>query len=150
MKRAPRKSLPAAQSQRGAVVVEMALILPFLLLLLVGTIDVSLLLREHQLLQNGAREGARISAQPANQVGPLNPTASLATIRQRVVDYLAEEGITILASDVTVNQGHTLIISGITVRASEVTVTYPRSPLIGFLTPGPVTLSVRSVFRNLY
>jgi Flp pilus assembly protein TadG len=45
--------------QRGAAVVEFALILPILLVLLVGTIDVSLALYDKAVITNASREGAR-------------------------------------------------------------------------------------------
>lgn len=45
--------------QRGAAVVEFALILPILLLLLVGTIDASLALYDKAVITNASREGAR-------------------------------------------------------------------------------------------
>jgi len=47
------------QNQRGAAVVEFALILPILLLLLVGTIDASLALYDKAVITNASREGAR-------------------------------------------------------------------------------------------
>ena len=53
-----RKAL-MPQRQRGAAVVEFALILPILLLLLVGTIDASLALYDKAVITNASREGAR-------------------------------------------------------------------------------------------
>ena len=47
------------KNQRGAAVVEFALILPILLLLLVGTIDASLALYDKAVITNASREGAR-------------------------------------------------------------------------------------------
>ena len=45
--------------QRGTALIEMAMILPLLTLLLVGIVNMGLMIREHQVLQNAAREGAR-------------------------------------------------------------------------------------------
>ena len=47
------------QKQRGAAVVEFALILPILLILLVGTIDASLAFYDKAVITNASREGAR-------------------------------------------------------------------------------------------
>jgi Flp pilus assembly protein TadG len=140
----------AGTGQKGVVAVELALMLPILLLFLAVTVDLGLLMREHQILQNAAREGARMSSLPRNQVGPWNPAADLDTIRQRVVDYLAEEGITISTADVDVVQDRLINLAATSVTASEVSVSYARDPLIGFVLPGPVTLSGEAVFKNLY
>ena len=135
----------------GVAVVEMAAVLPLLVLIMVTIIDLGLVLREHQIIQNAAREGARFSALPLNQVGPMNPSASIAAIQQRVVDYLAEENITAPANSITVNQQFAINIADYTVYGSEVTITYQRALLVpAFLPVEQVTLSGRSVFRNLY
>lgn len=49
----------ARRMQHGIAVVEFALILPLLLLLLLGTIDISLALLDKSLITNASREGAR-------------------------------------------------------------------------------------------
>jgi Flp pilus assembly protein TadG len=53
----PRSS--AARRQRGATVIEMAVILPVFLLLLVGVIELSLMFFTNLTLQYAVREGAR-------------------------------------------------------------------------------------------
>lgn len=137
-------------TEKGAVAVELALMLPILVAFFVVIVDLGLFLREHQIIENAAREGARLSALPRNQVASWNPDASLATVQQRVVDYLAEEGITIDPSAVDVNQSFPVVVAGQTPTASVVTVTYQRTPLSGFFSSDPVPLSARAVFRNLY
>jgi len=129
----------------------MAAVLPLLVLIMITIIDLGLVLREHQIIQNAAREGARFSALPLNQVGSINPSASIAAIQQRVTNYLAEENVTAPANSITVNQQFPISIAGYTVYGSEVTITYERALLVaGFFPPGKVTLTGRSVFRNLY
>ncbi|HXG92283.1 MAG TPA: TadE family protein [Blastocatellia bacterium] len=158
---------------RGAVVVEFALILPFLVVLFVAIIDLGLLIREHQVVQNAAREGARFSSLPQNFVDSTNPSATADAIAARVSDYLTQEGITINAGgctsspdpndstklqwtcgDVTIRQWYPITMpGGIRAYGSEIKVTYNRSLLVPgapFLSAGDVTLSGRSVFRNLY
>ena len=67
--------------QRGAAVVEFALILPILLGLLVGGIDASLALYDKAVITNASREGARAG------IMARNPQLSDAQIRQVVNQY---------------------------------------------------------------
>jgi len=142
------------QDQRGAVLVEMAIILPLLLVLLVGAVDYGLILREYQILQNAAREGARLSILPQYCISSTPATDQAAVsnaIKQRVVDYLAQEQITIATTDVTVAQNIVVNIGGgLSATASKITVSYTRSVLIGNGWPfGPVALRAEATFRNL-
>ncbi len=140
-------------SQRGAVLVEFAIILPFLALIFLTIVDFGLVLREHQILVNAAREGARFSSLPKNWVASQNPGASISAIQQHVVDYCAEEGITIATTDVTVNQNASFNVAGITVQASEVTVFVNRQLLVPatlFFGSGSVDLRGHAVIRNFY
>ena len=149
----PRYRAVEHAGERGAVIVEMAMVLPFLVILLLGILDMGLLLREHELVQNAAREGARLSILPQNLVGPCNPTARKLTIQQRVVDYMAQSNITITTSQVTVDQAVPITVGSITEYGSRVTVSYTRSllvPAAGYLPFGSVTLTGTAVFRNLY
>ena len=136
----------------------MAVVLPLLTLLLIGIVNMGFLIREHQVLQNAAREGARYSTLQANRIdeaGDATAQAALLTkLKTRVQRYLAQERITIALSDVTIDQNYTYAAdASTTVTASKVTVSYSRSMLIpaGWLWPfGPVTLTGDAVFRNLY
>ncbi len=122
------------KDQRGAVVVEMAIVLPLFAILLLGAFEFGSIAHDHQALQNAAREGARFS---------------------RVVAYLQGEKITVSAADVTVNQSYPITIGGLTVMGSRVTVNYQRSlifPGITGLIPsaGTMQLQGNAVFRNFY
>jgi Flp pilus assembly protein TadG len=137
------------KQEKGVICVELAVILPFLTLLLLGALDLGLLIHEHQVLQNAAREGARYSAQ--HRMGVHSVT--LATIQTRVVNYCAQQNITIQAGDVAVNQAYQHTHGGTTISGSQVTITRSRS----MITPGmsqllgdTVTLRGQGVFRNLY
>lgn len=68
-----------SQSRRGAAAVELAFILPVLLILLVGIWEISRLVDAYQLLNNACREAGR-------QAAAGNMTA--AEVQQVVVDYL--------------------------------------------------------------
>src|SRR5438876_6427358 len=133
--RAGRKYMRCSRhGTTGVAVVELAAMLPLLVLIIITIIDMGLVLREHQILQNAAREGARFSALPLNQVGPVNPSASIAAIQQRVTDYLAEEKVKAPANSITVNQQFPISVAGSTVYGSEVTIKYQRDLLVsGFL-----------------
>ncbi len=147
-----RKS-PTATRERGAVIVEFAMMLPLLIIIFVAIIDLGLVIHEHQILQNAAREAARFSALPRNQISPLNPIASASAVRQRVMDYCAERNITVPPADITVSQQHPITVGALTVMGSEVTISYTRPFLIAgaaFLPVGDMVLSGRAVFRNLY
>jgi len=147
-----RSRLP--RQQRGAVLVEMAIILPVLTLLLVGIVNMGLLIRDYQVLQNAAREGARYSALQINQIArATDPTATTNAIKDRVVTYLQHEKITsgCDATNVTIDQAYSypVTVAGVTVNAtgSKVTVSCARPMLIG---ASSVTLVGESVFRNFW
>ena len=152
----PARSRNGRRTSRapGAVLVELALVLPLLVILLLTSVDLGLILWEYQVLQNAAREGARFSALPRNWISPWNPIATDTDIKQRVLDYLQQEGImTVVAADITVNQQFPIPAGAITPFGSEVTVTYNRALLVtgaGLLPFATMTLTGRAVFRNLY
>jgi TadE-like protein len=141
-------------AERGAVLVEFAIVLPLLALLFLTVIDLGLVIHEDQILQNAAREGARFSALPISWIDRLNPVATEAAIKERVVAYCREEGIVVNPADVTVGQRYPIDVGGgVTALGSEVVVSYERA----FLIPGApllpfnrVRLTSRAVFRNLY
>ena len=137
---------------RGTALVELAMLLPLLVVVFASAVDLGLLLREYAILQNAAREGTRFSALPRNQINPaVNPGATAALIQQRVVDYMAQENITVGTANIAVNQQYPIQVGSLTVRGSEVTVSYSRKLLVaGFLPLTQVTLTGHAIFRNLY
>jgi hypothetical protein len=74
-----RGGLRRIRNRRGQALAEMAIILPVLLLLVFGIIELANAWRTFQVVVNSAREGARVA---------ILPTASAAGIRTRVEDYL--------------------------------------------------------------
>jgi len=143
--------------QRGTALIEMAMVLPLLTLLLLGVVNMGIVIREHQILQNAAREGARYSTLQANRIDEAGDATAqalvLTKIKTRVQRYLAQERITIALSDVTVDQNYTYPVNASPVTASKVTVSYSRSMMLpqSWVWPfGPVTLTGQAVFRNLY
>jgi Flp pilus assembly protein TadG len=172
MKRISNKNRISGAAERGSVIVELALMLPLLAIFILGATDLGLIIREHQVLQNAAREGARFSAQPANRVDATNPAATPNSIRDKVISYLAQERITIAATNctadatvpkqwncgaITIRQEYPipLVINGVnfTDFGSSVAVTYNRSFLFkggSLFQFNSVSLNGNSVFRNLY
>jgi len=179
MRRISSNKRIARSDEQGSVIAELALTLPLLAILILGSVDMGVIVREHQLLQNAAREGARFSALPANNIAPSNPTATADAIRDKVVSYLAQEKINVTVSacaadgtvakkwnctmtspsggSITIWQESPIptLVGGVTITefGSAVTVTYPRALLF----PGgpvlgfnSVSLTGNSVFRNLY
>ncbi len=147
----------STKGERGTALLEMALVFPLLMLLFLIAIDLGLVLREHQILQNAAREGARFSALPANWVSPLNPAASVARIQQYVLDYLQRENIVINLSEVNLDQAYPInvTVNGVSMilTASEVRVSYTRSFLVvgaPFFPANQLVLTGRAVFQNFY
>jgi Flp pilus assembly protein TadG len=153
------KKETANSNDRGAVLVELALILPLLAILLLGIINMGLVVREHQVLQNAAREGARFSTLETNRMDTSDAPGTRADeIKDRVIVYLALHFADVSAGNrqtITANQEYTydITIAGVDVgdltidqafeiiidptptppkmeSGSEVTVTYDRAVLI--------------------
>ena len=80
-RKAGRRGGQSPAQQRGAAVVEFALILPILMGLLVGGIDASLALYDKAVITNASREGARAG------IVARNPQLTDAQIRQVVNQY---------------------------------------------------------------
>lgn len=93
-----RRGQSRARRRRGTATVELALVLPLLLTLLGGTLEVSRLLEARTVLSQAAREGGRQAA-----AGRLNEEG----VRQVVRDYLQNAGLPIANATITVvNQTH--------------------------------------------
>jgi Flp pilus assembly protein TadG len=75
------------KSERGAELIEMALVLPLLLLIIVGIVDFGFLFRELSVVTNAAREGARAGVLP-NYGADQN-------VLDRVQAYLDSSGINV-------------------------------------------------------
>jgi Flp pilus assembly protein TadG len=73
--------------ERGAELIEMALVLPLLMLIIMGIIDFGFLFREMSVVTNAAREGAR--------AGVLPDYSADANVSNRVQQYLNASGISV-------------------------------------------------------
>ena len=134
---------------RGTQIAEFALVLPLLLFISLGIIEGSSFIRVHQIINNAAREGARISTLPENRDHKTD-------IIQAVVDYANKNGVTLLAGDVDIDQTKIVTTStGANMSASQVVVTYGYhtqwlSKLPWFNVPDPVNLTATAEFVNFY
>jgi len=140
---------------RGAEIAEAALLLPLLCFICFGVIEVSSFVRVHQVINNAAREGARLSSLPENL--PNGQNDPVPGIKAAVVAYAQQNGLSgFSAGNVAVDQTKLITTAGgTTFSASQVTVTYPYSWLyIPGMTPystqtGTITLTASAEFRNL-
>src|SRR5688572_32271613 len=154
MKPVTNASSTRKHSQKGAVAVEMAIVLPLFAIFLLGIFDLGSAAREHQVLQNAAREGARFASMGTNSMAGANGATVLATIRARVLAYLQNEGVTVPAANIVVDQNFPVTVGTYTVEGTQVTITYNRPWIFtgsgGYLRlPGSLNLQGRAVFRNL-
>lgn len=139
--------------QQGVAAAELAIVLPLFGILLLGILEVGGMARDHQVLQNAAREGARFSALPGNQT---DGVAAVETrIKDRIIVYLANERITVAPADITVNQDYAMTVGAVNVTGSEITIAYRRPVMFTGLSNwialgATTTLQGRAVFRNFY
>jgi Flp pilus assembly protein TadG len=138
-----------ASDERGAELIELAIVFPILLLLVAGMVDFGFLFQRFEVVTNAAREGARIATLP----GYGAPDA-----RDRVRSYLSASGLTEPLADaaIPVNFGtETLPTSGKTVNTVSVAVSYPSrfsfigpiAAMVGGSGWGTITLTAASVMR---
>ena len=109
--------------ERGTQIAEMAVVLPLLVFLTLVVVEGAAFVRVHQVLNNAAREGARLSVILENR-------GATAEITNVVRQYALDNGATTSLNDpnltVTIDQGRTITTgSGVNINASRVTVTYP-------------------------
>lgn len=76
-------------SQKGAGLIEFALVFPLLLLLVVGLLEVGQGYKLYQNITNATREGARLSTQKYHN----QPTKAPDFLRDRITNYLSALGL---------------------------------------------------------
>jgi Flp pilus assembly protein TadG len=139
-----RRVLRRSKDERGAELIEFALVFPILLLVVAGIADFGFLFQRYEVVTNAAREGARMASLPSY---------TQSDVTQRVTSYLTMGGLT-LAPTVSVTWAPTTVGSN-TFQVATVTVEYPHqfniiSPIaamVGGSNFGTITLRSRSVMR---
>ncbi len=140
------KLSPTAHEQRGAAVIEGALILLAFLTVFFGIWEAGRLMNVQQCVTNGAREGARFAVTPLTQTSCL-PTDT--AIRDRVNIFL--QAASINGATITINSGNGIgtptVVNG--KQYTRVRVTYDYSflgiPLLNGLT---TTLHGEALMKN--
>ena len=89
------------RDQRGQSLVERALVLPLLLLLLAGIVDLGRAFYSHIAITNAAREGARRASRYPR---PVDGTG-YAFVKQAVLDECQAAGIVLTMDDVAITTG---------------------------------------------
>jgi Flp pilus assembly protein TadG len=148
------KPTDGRHGERGTATVEFALLLPVLVVLALIVSEGAAAIRTHQVLNNAAREGARVSSLPDSALldGASDP-AVITAVKNAAVTYATTNGVPISAANVTVNQ--LLLVptaGGVGVTASQVTIdySYPLTYLPNFGSSVSVPMSVSVEFKNFY
>jgi Flp pilus assembly protein TadG len=115
------------RSERGAELIEFALVLPLLLFIIMGLIDFGFLFQRFEVVTNAAREGARMAVLPGY---------ATADVEARVQNYVSSGGLattstnpSVAVTNVTIPTGGGPVMQG-----KQVVVTYTSS----YLFLGPV------------
>lgn len=150
----------------GTQVVELALVLPLLLFLALAVSEGAGMIRAHQVLNNAAREAARLSVfqQNAGNLSFLQDTATCYLIRNgmrppavQIPSQCPARAATPTCTSYTVNVNQAVLINngGVFIPASQVTVTcgyrlnfLPRLPWFGV--NNVVNLFGQAEFRNFW
>jgi Flp pilus assembly protein TadG len=127
-------------SEKGAELVEFALVLPLMLILIGGIVDFARLFHSYEVVTNAAREGARLASLPGYDIN------NYQTVRDRVAAYLVNTnavGAFVTTVDPTPIPIATVddVARGSGVRVS---VTYTHD----FLFVGPIFGLINQTFRN--
>jgi len=135
------------RSDDGAELIEMAIVLPLLLLLFFGMVDFGFMFQRYVVLTNAAAEGARVASLPGY---------TTADVIARVNAYAVDGGI---PGPVTTTRVAVALPGGAgggTWPGSQVTVTHvynfqyigPILTIFGRATPGSVTMTSRATMRH--
>jgi Flp pilus assembly protein TadG len=124
--------------ERGAAAVELALVMPILVMLLFGIIEFARVWNVRQTMTDAAREGARVAV--VNN-GLISAAVLQDSVIRIVTNAASAAGMDLAQLTVT----STGIGSG---QTASVQVAYVYEPLMGLVLPGPITLNTSSVMRN--
>ncbi len=122
--------------ERGAAVVEFALVLPLLLMLVLGAIDWGWYFYTREVVTNAAREGARAGSVSAVGTDAITAASSAATT---YLSNLSLTGGSVNATTPDVTVGATVT------HTVRVVVTFPAGSLTGFTLPGFTSLVPSSI-----
>src|SRR5689334_513078 len=145
----PQPRLMATKREaRGTQVAELAIVLPLLLFLSLAVSEGAYMIRVHQVLNNAAREGARLAVEQQNydtsnaltNCATAPPNTSHAALCQAIISYAQNNGITAGSGfnrcngnagtnglNISINQQYLIpaIGGGLNMTGTQVTVTCP-------------------------
>jgi Flp pilus assembly protein TadG len=133
------------RSERGAELIEFAVVMPILIFIIAGIFEFGMMFRALEAVTNAAREGARVGVLPGYDVPD---------VQTRVDDYLNASGLTGTHTTTVTNQ--TLATGAGTFTARSVNVSYPYqfvvlsgfAPLVGGSAFAPINLTAASIMRT--
>jgi len=138
----------AVRDTRGAELVEFALVLPILLLVIAGILDMGFLFNNYEIVTNAAREGARMAAIPGFTDD---------AVKDRVNKYVSGAGLPGGAVTTTVDRAVRIDFTGGSFSGVKVVVSYPYTylilgPVSGLFAGGPIdddiTLKATATMRT--
>jgi Flp pilus assembly protein TadG len=142
------------RTDRGAALVEFALVVPLLLVVIAGIVDFGFAFQRYEVVTNAAREGARLATLP----GYNDQAAVDARVRAYVMEGLSisagQLGASMPSGAVTLTNAD-LTIAGQPVPTAIVTVNYNHTflmlgPMLGLINKswdGSITLTAKSQMR---
>ncbi|MEO6528474.1 MAG: TadE/TadG family type IV pilus assembly protein, partial [Gemmatimonadaceae bacterium] len=131
------------QSQRGAALVEFALVVPFLMIIMCATIDFGLAVYTLNNLTAAVREGGRYAGARITA-----PVTNDSTVRQRVYDYIIgmNNGLTPAATRNLITVDYVAGTGMITVKITGYPYR-PVTPLANVINLNPILLNRTAIFR---
>jgi Flp pilus assembly protein TadG len=139
---------PKIRDERGASIIETALVSMLLLLMIGGTIDLGGAFQNFIIITNAAREGARMAARVPCKAD--NRALLRAAIVQAVINEAANSNLTLADGNVTIDPdpvGGPCAEPG---EPIEVLVTVPYQTLLGALWGGAATINVANSATMAY
>lgn len=131
------------RAERGAELIEFALVFPLLLLLVLGMVDFGFLFQRYEVLTNAAREGARLAVLPGY---------STADVQARVCNYLTSGGIAVTGGCptptnpvITPSNTTVAVAGGTPLSAKRVQIVYTNS----YLFIGPIAKMFGGTFTTV-
>ena len=112
------KRIRNLSDQRGAQLIEAALVLPLLLLVVLGILDFGMLFWQFESVTNAAREGARVA---------ILSGYSTTDVENRVQQYLDDAGLTDTAAISVVAPAGVDVGGGTCITMTGATVSYPHT-----------------------
>jgi Flp pilus assembly protein TadG len=132
------------RSERGAELIEFAVVMPILIFIIAGIFEFGMMFRALEAVTNAAREGARVGVLPGYNAPD---------VQTRVNNYLAASGLTGPRTTTVTNQTIATGAGTFTARSVQVSYVYPFVVLSGFAPLfggnfGSINLNAAAIMRT--